>query len=723
MKSKGAVFLPALVAVLAFFAFYPPINNAEKEAVLMQTILTSLNTLHFQPVDVNDEFSAKAFDIYMERLDGGRRWLTEKEVKQLEKYRDKMDDQAVTGSYELFDLSLQYFNEGLKKTRTFYEEALKKDFDFSKPGSIELDGEKRGWAKNDKELQSYWSAWAKYETLTRYDDLMEKREKAQEYKAEEAEEGKEMSEEDLAYKSKSDEDLMTEAREEAKKYFDRWYDRLEKMKRNDHLSTYLNAVTAVFDPHTNYYEPIDKENFDISMSGKLEGIGARLQTDGDYTKVSDIVVGGPAWKQGDLEESDLIKAVAQEKEDAVDISGMTINEVVQLIRGKKGTKVTLTVKKVNGAETKITIERDVVITSEGFAKSLMTKTKEGEKVGYIRLPRFYADFQDRNGRRCAKDVAIEVEKLKEQNVEGIVIDLRNNGGGSLRDVVKMSGLFVEDGPVVQVKSRGRKPEVLEDTDSSVQWDGHLIIMVNNFSASASEILAAALQDYDRAVIVGSPTFGKGTVQRFFDLDRAISGNSDLKPLGSVKLTTQKFYRVNGGSTQLKGVTPDIILPDNYKYIETGESENEYPLKWTEIAPVEATQNVYDLTSIKPLLQAKSKARVSKSSIFNKIDENAQRLKSQRDDSEYPLNYEAYNSEEAALEKTAEAFEGMFDNIVNKNVVNLKVDLAAFEEDESKAARNKDFIENLQKDVYLEEVLHIMHDMIAANELANSIKKD
>ncbi len=718
MKFKSAYFLSAAaVALLAFFAFYPPVNNEEKEAVLIQTIINSLNTLHFQPVQIDDEFSAKVYDIYMDRLDGGRRWLTQKDVNQLEKFQLELDNQANNGAYEFFDTSLKLLNESLTKTQGYYQSALKKDFNFDTAGSIELDGEKRGWAKNDKELEAYWADWSKYETLNRYTDLIEKREKATEYKADEVEEGKEMSEEDLAYKSKSDADLMTEAKEESLKYFDKWYDRLGKMKRHDHLSTYLNAITAVYDPHTSYYEPIDKENFDIRMSGKLEGIGARLQSDDEYTKITSIVVGGPAWKQGELKENDLITAVAQEGEDAVDINGMTINEVVQLIRGKKGTKVILTVKKVNGSSQKIIIERDVVITSEGFAKSLIMKTDEGEQVGYIRLPSFYADFQDRNGRRSAKDVATEVEKLKAQNVEGIVIDLRNNGGGSLRDVVKMSGLFVEDGPMVQVKSRDKKPEVLEDTDSSVLWDGHLIIMVNNFSASASEILAAALQDYERAVIVGSPTFGKGTVQRFFDLDRAISGNSEVKPLGQVKLTTQKFYRVNGGSTQLKGVTPDIILPDNYKYIETGEKETEYPLKWTEIAAVQTEQHVYDVSRNLAKLQAQSAARVKDNAVFSKIDENAKRLKTQRDDTDYPLGLEAYNAEEEAMELIAESFKDMFETEVNMSVENLKVDLAAFEADESKAARNDDFLKNIKKDIYLEEVLNIMDDMVEVNSVA------
>lgn len=720
MKFRGAYILPVLATILALFAFISPFNNGEKESVLVQTILESLNQLHFQPVSVDDEFSNKAFNLYIDRLDGGRRWLTEKDINELEKYRTLVDDQANAGNYDFFETSLRLFNAGIEKTQKYYQEALEKDIEFSKDENIELDGKKRGWAKNDRELKIYWSSFVKFQVLSRYDDLVEKREEAKEYNPKEVEEGKEMSEEDQAYATKTDEELIEEAKTESLKYFDRWYTRIQKMKRHDHISSYLNALTAVFDPHTNYYEPIDKENFDISMSGKLEGIGARLQTDNDYTKITSIVVGGPAWKQGDLEDNDIIKAVAQEGEKAVDINGMTINEVVQLIRGKKGTKVTLTVKKVNGAEKKITIERDVVVTSEGFAKSLMTETDEGEKIGYIRLPRFYADFQDRNGRRCAKDVAVEIEKLKKQNVEGIIIDLRNNGGGSLRDVVKMSGLFVEDGPMVQVKSRGRKPEVLEDSNSSVLWDGHLIIMVNNFSASASEILAAALQDYKRAVIVGSPTFGKGTVQRFFDLDRAISSHEDIKPLGQVKLTTQKFYRVNGGSTQLKGVTPDILLPDNYKYIETGEKENEYPLQWTEIDPVKYGQEVYDLSNL-DLLKSKSEARIYKNPIFTKIDDNAKRLKEQRDDTEYPLNYTAYHQEEKALEHTAEAFEDMFNTIVNENISNLAEDLPQFENDESKAARNEDFIKNLKKDVYLEETLNIMQDMISTNKLAERTK--
>lgn len=423
---------------------------------------------------------------------------------------------------------------------------------------------KKPFAKDDATLKDYWRQSMKWETMTRLAEKLEKKEKGEEN-----------------FKDKTYEELEAEARKDVLKVYDDWYVRLEKRKRNDYLSMYLNTFTNIFDPHTEYYEPIDKQNFDIGMSGRLEGIGARLQTDGDLTKVSEIIVGGPAWKEGKLEENDKIVKVAQgDDPEWTDITGMVINDVVQLIRGKPGTKVRLSVKKADGSTKEIVIIRDVVIIEEGFAKSLLIETEEKETIGYLRLPKFYADFNNSNGRRCADDVAVELEKLKQAGVQGIILDLRSNGGGSLRDVVKMSGFFVEEGPIVQVKSRTRKAEVLSDDDPGVQYSGPLIVMVNQFSASASEILAAALQDYGRAVIVGTgtSTFGKGTVQRFFDLDAVIRGNPEVKPLGEIKLTVQKFFRVNGGSTQLRGVTPDIVLPDNWLYLETGEKEEDFPME-------------------------------------------------------------------------------------------------------------------------------------------------
>ena len=391
---------------------------------------------------------------------------------------------------------------------------------------------------------------------------------------------------------------------------------------------------------------------------------------------------------------------------------MVINDVVQLIRGEKGTKVRLYVKKAEGGNEEIIITRDVVVTSESFAKSLIIDSDHGEKIGYLRLPKFYADFQDRNGRRCAEDVKIELDKLKKVGVDGIILDLRNNGGGSLSDVVTMSGFFVEEGPMVQVKSRSRQPEVLTDDDPSVQYNGPLIIMVNQFSASASEILAAALQDYGRAVIVGTgnSTFGKGTVQRFFDLDAVVRGNPELKPLGNVKLTVQKFFRVNGGSTQLKGVTPDIVLPDTWLYVETGEKEEEFPMEWTQIDPVDYSQNVYGLYAL-PQIRENSAMRIRNDKVFQAIYDRAKSIKEQRDDSEHALNLQSYQTKNEEWKKTSDEYEKLFEAEVVPKVNNLEVDLPEFKADESAQARNEEWIKGVKKDVYLKETLNIMHDMI------------
>jgi carboxyl-terminal processing protease len=402
---------------------------------------------------------------------------------------------------------------------------------------------------------------------------------------------------------------------------------------------------------------------------------------------------------------------------------MDINEVVSMIRGKEKTEVRLTVKsKTDGKTRVIPIIREEVIMDEGFAKSLIIQeSKDAERIGYIKLPKFYADFENDNGHQCAEDVAVEVEKLKKAGVKGIVIDLRNNGGGSLRDVVKMSGLFIEQGPIVQVKGRYDRPDVLSDTDPSVQYAGPLVIMVNEFSASASEIMAAALQDYGRAIIVGTPSYGKGTVQRFFELDRALGrgGNSvvdasgqPISGLGSLKVTIQKFFRVNGGSTQLKGVTPDIILPDSYMEIPIGEKDNEHPMPWTSINPVKYSQGVVDLKTL-PLIKANSNKRVAANSTFQAVTSNAKRMKSQRENQEYPLDLAGFRAFEADQDAQLDAYKKAIKPIEGFTMANLADDLAAItaKNDSSKIIRNNEWLKDVKKDAQLFETISIMRDMI------------
>ena len=697
MKKKGLIIVSLFAGILLIASFLPkPSQNEGKEAVLVKTVLNYVEQLHFRPKSLDDKLSEQLFNYYIESIDGGKRFLTKEDLALLENHRLNLDNQAIEGTFTFFDLSIDLLDKSLRKTQLIYRDLLSKPFNLNGDATFETDSEKRPFPANDAELKEVWRKLLVYEIISRVNEKLELQ-------------GKGSAE----IKAKSTDELEKEAREAVLKLYDEWYERLFKTKRSDRLSIYINSLTHLYDPHSDYFEPIEKQNFDIRFTGKLEGIGATLQTVGDYTKVATVVVGGPAWKTKEIFENDIILKVAQEGADFKDISGMVINDVVQQIRGKKGTKVRLLVKKVDGTIKEIEITRDIIELEEGFAKSLLLKNDQfpNDKYGYIYLPRFYADFEDPKGRFCAPDVEKEIEKLKAENVNGIILDLRNNGGGSLSDVVKMTGFFIPSGPVVQVKSKESKADVLRDPDSRTQYDGALIVMVNNMSASASEIIAAALQDYGRAIIVGTKsTYGKGTVQRFFDLDMGLRGYEEFKPLGEVKITTQKFYRINGGSTQLKGVTPDIILPDQYHYLEIGEREEDYAMEWTEIAPVGYEPQKSRLQSI-DLLKKKSEDRVKSDPSFQMVLKNALRIKKQRDQSIMPLSLNAYKQLLKNQEKEAQEFRDAFKNYQIKSVENLAADLAEINADSAKITRNIAFKESVGKDIYLRESLLILNDYI------------
>ena len=706
MKFRNAFLMTVVAATTLVAAFCPKPTTADRDAVLLQAIMNGLNSLHFSPQEVNDEFSKKTYKLYLDRVDVGRRFYTQQDIDQLKPYELQLDEQFKAADYTFFNKSADLLEKGATKAEGFYKAALELPMDFTSSEKIELDGDKKPFCKDDVELADTWRKIVKYEIMTRLAAKLDDKEKGK-----------------ATVKDKSDAELQKMAVTELTKSYNDYFKRVKKLKRSDRLSTYLNAAVNVFDPHSEYFEPIEKQNFDIGMSGRLIGIGARLQTDleTDYTKVTEVTIGGPAHKQGELKDGDLIMKVGQSDKEAVDVAGMDLNEVVSMIRGKEATEVRLTVKsKVDGKTKVISIIREEIIIDEGYAKSLIVQaSKDGERIGYIKLPKFYADFDKEDGHQCAEDVEIEIEKLKKADVKGIVIDLRNNGGGSLRDVVKMSGFFVEEGPMVQVKNRFDKPDVMNDTDPSVQYAGPLVIMVNEFSASASEIMAAALQDYGRAIIVGTPTYGKGTVQRFFDLDRALKNSQttdkDGKPigqLGQIKVTIQKFFRINGGSTQLKGVTPDIILPDSYMDIPVGERDNEHPLAWSQIAAVKYTQGVVDLKKL-PRIVENSKKRVEKNASFAALTENAKRIKQQRNSTEYTLNMKEYRAYElqqtAVLEKFKTAMKPI-DGFISENISD---DLATLNtaKDSSKIIRNTEWLKDIKKDVQLHETLLIMRDMI------------
>ena len=667
-----------------------------KDKVLLDVLVRSIENSHFEPKPLNDQFSEDVYNLYLKRLDYNKRFLLQSDVDKLSEFKTKIDDQIKAGNYTFFDLTNEILRERVGEIKEFYQEILDKPFDFSINETIDLDEENREFQKNKKDLKAFWHKSLKYEALTRIHDQERKQEKA--------------SEDNDTLTILSFDEMEAKARKNMLKSNDRFFDRMEKWTRDDLKEIYLNSITAVYGPHTGYFPPKDKANFDISMSGQLEGIGAQLQERDGFIRVSSIVPGSPSYLQGELEEGDLILKVAQENGAPVDITDTRIDEAVKLIRGKKGTKVILTIKKLNGLIKDITIVRDVVVLEETYAKSAVIEN-DGVRVGYIKLPKFYADFNKSGGRSAADDVEKEIAKLKTEKVDGIILDLRGNGGGSLRDAIEMTGHFIEQGPVVQVKGRYTPAEVMKDNDKTVSYDGPLVVMINQFSASASEILAAAIQDYDRGIILGSSSsFGKGTVQRFFELDRYLTaGASQYRPLGAVKITTQKFYRINGDATQLKGVESDIVVPTQYAYFDMGEKEQEFVMPWDEIDAVDHSvwKPKYDESEV----ISKSQERIRSNELFKKIDENAKLLKSQTDETIISLNYDSFSSKQAMLDAQDDAYEQiMKDAPVQLDVKNLQVDVRSFEADSVKTEINEKWLKNLKKDVTLEEAVFVIKDM-------------
>ncbi|HAI58050.1 MAG TPA: tail-specific protease, partial [Saprospirales bacterium] len=713
---KNSAILVALASVIAFLAFISPFNFQEREAMILTGVMKFMDQVHYNPKMINDELSVIIFDEYIEALDSRKRFLTQEEVDELAQFRDKIDDQIKIKTFEMFEMSNELIEKGIQRGQRIYASIDVSALDLTSNDKVNLDYENRERPKNEKALKKYWEQLITYDIISKVETKIDKQ--VQKLQAmmlvPPAVDAAAVNSEKEPYVEKKRNELIAEAIEDHTKNYKKWFKRLNKQRRSDRFEQYLNAVTHQSDPHTTYFNPKKRDDFNINMGGKLEGIGARLQVDDDFIKIVSIVPGGPIWKTKKAEADDLIIAIQQEGEDEVlNLYGMRLDDVVSKIRGKKGTVITLTIRKKDGSEILLAIERDEVITEETLAKSLIiNKVGSIENIGYIKLPKFYSSFEKKGGNSCAKDVASEIEKLKNVNVNGIILDLRNNTGGSLNDVVEMSGLFIKEGPIVQVKPRTRDAYVHRDKNPDVLYDGPLMILVNKYSASASEIIAAAMQDYKRAVIVGSTsTYGKGTVQRFYDLDRAFKGAEDYKPLGSLKMTTQKFFRVNGGSTQLIGVTPDIVLPDNYQYMDVGEKEYDHAMKWTEIDPVEYSQDVALLDHIDEVA-ATSKKRVDKNDKFTKVLANAERIKKYRDNSTYSLNIDQFIKEMDQREEDSEQYKDLYDtDIASLKISNLEVDMNNINFDESKQARNKDWLDGMKKDFYLEEALSIMKDMI------------
>ncbi len=667
-------------------------SSTDKDKTLVELLTYVIDNGHYSPATIDDNFSKGVYKAYLEALDPSKRFFTQADITEFAKYETQLDEQIKAKDLAFFELTYNRLLKRTKEAEKYYREILAQPFDFSKNENLNVDYEKQPYPKNDAGLRERWEKQLKLSVLSTVTDKQKMQDTAD-------------AAAKPADKNKSFGELEKEARESTLKSLDDYFDFIDKMERNEWFSMYLNAIVERFDPHTFYFAPDDKEKFDTSMRGSFEGIGARLQKKGDYIEISEVIPGGPAWRGKDLEQGDVIMKVAQGKEDPIDIGGMRLNDVVKKIKGPKGTEVRLTVKKVDGSMKVYSVIREVVETEETYAKSSIVN-KNGKKFGIIYLPKFYIDFEDENNRDAAKDVALEVEKLKEQGVEGLIIDLRDNGGGSLKTVVDITGLFIDKGPVVQVRERNKDAKVLADTNSKVQWDGPLVVMVNNFSASASEIFAAAIQDYNRGVIMGSKhTYGKGTVQNIYDLNTFVR-SSTFGDLGAIKITTQKFYRINGGSTQREGVYSDIVMPDKYSYIDMGERDSDNALPWDKIPAADYKRFGNDFTGV----VANSKKRMAANPQFKLMDENGKWVNNQKDETTFSLNIDKFKAEQTKSEAATAKFKEL--NKYKNNLVfeALPYEKEMFKKDPALAEKKQAWYDSLSKDMYVEEALNVLQDM-------------
>lgn len=713
MKNKVLIPLLVLGATAAFFSFKYVSSAADDDAsasdqrksLILTTVMKALEEGHYAPRELNDSFSYFVYHKLLENLDFDRRLFTQEDLDKIKSEEFKIDDELRNGQITFFEKFNDIFSASIERADSLRKVHLKTPFVFTQNESIVLSDETLPWPANNSALSQRWQQYMKYRTLAKYVDLKNERDKQRTAK-------------DTSKSARrTDADLEIEARNGIAKNQDAFFKRLRKFDDDERFSLYLNTIANSEDPHTDYFAPKTKEAFDVQMSGTFVGIGASLKDEEGKCKVAAIIPGTASWRQGELKAGDEIMKVGQGAEEPVDIQGLDLDDIVSKIRGKKGTEVRLTVKKVDGAVKVISIIRDEVKIEETFAKSAIFKSPSGP-VGYIYLPEFYVNFNNVNGRRCSEDVAQEILKLKNAGVTGIILDLRYNGGGSLNDVVDMAGLFVDNGPIVQVKSADAPATTLRDNNHGTLYDGPLAIMINGGSASASEIMAAAMQDYGRAIIVGSNSFGKGTVQKVVDLNEYTDLTTRLglatrqkvnneAPLGSIKLTVQKFYRVNGGSTQLRGVKPDIILPDAYSELDMGERKDKAALKWDEIPA--ARYNAVNSVNV-PYLVSLSNKRVAANQSFKLIEENGKKLKVREDNNVYSLKETDYRKEMEEATSISKKLEELEKKGTPLIAVNPREDMRHINSDSSLVNKNKTWLNNIQKDIYISETINVLNDM-------------
>ena len=745
MKRHYKVVLLVLALSVGLWSFIPKSQtDPEKDKLLLELLTYVIEKGHYNPAAIDDNFSKGVYKDYISALDPSKRFFLQSDMDEFAKYETQIDDEIKNKDLTFFDLTYNRMVKRMDESKEYYKIALQNPIDYSVNEQINTDYDKAPYCKNVDELKERWRKQVKLSTLASLVEKQKMQEDIQKNKLKSPEEKlKEFRTKQGDKLTKEAEAKFVENLKKSDTITIKTYAQLEKetrektltslndnfafiskeLDREDWFSVFVNAIASRFDPHTSYFAPDEKERFDVSMSGKLEGIGARLQKKNDFTEITELISGGPAWREKELEAGDIVLKVAQGDKDPVDVVGMRLDDVVKKIKGPKGTEVRLTVKKTDGSLKVISIIRDEVEIEETYAKSSIVE-KNGLKYGIIYLPKFYIDFENKDSRDAGKDIAIEVDRLKKEGVQGIIMDVRDNGGGSLKTVVDIGGLFIEQGPIVQIKSAEGKKEVLFDKDPKVEWDGPLVIMTNEFSASASEILAAAMQDYKRAVIIGSKqTYGKGTVQNVIDLNQFVRGNT-LGDLGALKTTTQKFYRINGGSTQLEGVKSDIVIPDSYAYLKMGERDVDNAMPWDKIDPANYQQ--WNKLQNFDLAVANSKKRIESNPQFKLIDENAKWRQARNEENVYSLQIDKFKQEQKALEDTNKKYKSISDYSNALKFQSLPYEDQQMKSDVTLKEKRDRWHESLSKDIYVEEAIHVLDDLQSGpvkKTLTSKLKKD
>lgn len=700
-KLNRLLFFAPLVTLM--FCFNAPQNDEEKMQTIMISVKNTLSYLHYAPKPINDAYSAEVYGKYMEMIDPGKRFFLQSDIDEFSRHKTRLDDYLNRGDLGFYKLTVDRLYSRTAEIEKLCADVLSKPLNFEEKEEIILEPKLKSYPKNQEELRAEWKKFIKYNILQEIETL-NAREEAQKEKKDSV--NRLNLKDTIKLVILTPEQKQVKATEEVKDLISSMFRRFQKRKKMNWFTVYMNAYTEVFDPHTNYFSPQDKEDFDVNFKGKVIGIGATIQESKGKIKVGTLVVGAPAWKSKQISEGDeILKVKSKKDEEAINVTGMLVDEAVRFIRGEKGTEVVLTLKKKDGTIKEVKMIREEVAIEDTFARSIVVDAPNGKKYGFINLPGFNADFENDKGRNASDDIKAELIKLKAQKVEGIILDLRNNGGGSLTEVVDIMGLFMNKGPVVQVKDGSGKIQVLKNNQNAPLWNGPLVIMQNELSASASEILAGAMKDYGRALVVGSPhSYGKGTVQTFVELNRFLNSNEDF---GALKLTIQKFYRINGQSTQLNGVDADIPMKGIFTFQEIGEKHDKNALPWDQL-------NTTAFTSLKGLnvaeLAKKSQGRLTQNRSYQLLLESAQWREQLDKEERVSLNMKDF---EALMKKRKSQIEKYKSLLKYRN--GLKFSLHADEASRSKtdevfAKKSESWIKNLQRDVYLQETVNILSDL-------------